>query len=48
MNVKKILYLDDGKLIERGTHDELLKLDNGRYKKFVETEARLSERTQAK
>ena len=43
----QILYLDDGKLIERGTHDELLKLDNGRYKKFVETEARLSERTQA-
>ena len=43
----QILYLDDGKLIERGTHDELLKLDNGRYRKFVETEARLSERTQA-
>ena len=44
----QILYLDDGKLIERGTHDELLKLDNGRYRKFVETEARLSERTGAK
>jgi len=43
----QILYLDDGKLIERGTHDELLKLANGRYRKFVETEARLSERTQA-
>ena len=35
----QILYLDDGKLIERGTHDELLKLANG-HRKFVETEAR--------
>ena len=39
-----ILYIDKGRLIESGSHDELMKIDGGRYRSFVETEARLSKR----
>lgn len=39
-----ILYIDKGRLIESGSHDELMKVDGGRYRNFVETEARLSRR----
>ena len=41
----RIVYLDEGRIIENGTHEILLALDNGRYRNFVETEARLSQRT---
>ena len=41
----RILYLDDGRLVENGTHDELMAVDGGRYRSFVETEARLSKRS---
>ena len=40
----RILYLDQGRLIEQGSHDELMAVDKGRYRNFVETEARLSRR----
>ena len=33
--VDEILLIDDGKVIERGSHDELMKKD-GAYKKFIE------------
>ncbi|MGI9221615.1 MAG: ABC transporter ATP-binding protein [Woeseiaceae bacterium] len=39
-----ILYIDKGRLIESGSHAELMKIDGGRYRNFVETEARLSKR----
>ncbi len=41
----RILYLDQGEIVENGAHDELMKIDNGRYRNFVETEARLSKRS---
>jgi subfamily B ATP-binding cassette protein MsbA len=33
-NSDKIVVLDDGRIIEQGTHNELLKLENGFYKKL--------------
>ena len=41
----RILYVDEGRLVESGSHDELMRIDDGRYRSFVETEARLSRRT---
>jgi ABC-type multidrug transport system fused ATPase/permease subunit len=40
----QILYLDDGEIVESGSHEELMQLPDGRYRSFVETEARLSKR----
>ena len=37
-----ILYLDSGKIIENGTHEELMRIGEGRYKSFVDTESSLS------
>jgi len=34
----QILYLDDGQLLEAGSHDELMQVENGHYRGFVETE----------
>ena len=31
----ELLVIDQGKLVERGTHDELMKLDNGIYQRLV-------------
>jgi ABC-type multidrug transport system fused ATPase/permease subunit len=39
-----ILYIDEGRLIEQGSHDELMQLQGGRYRSFVETEAQLARR----
>ncbi len=39
-----ILYIDQGQLIESGSHDELMTIEGGHYRNFVETEARLSRR----
>ncbi len=41
----RILHLDDGRLVENGSHDELMAIEGGRYRNFVETEARLSRRS---
>ena len=41
----RILYLDQGRIVENGTHQELMQIDGGRYRSFVETEARLSRRS---
>lgn len=41
----RILYLDQGRIVENGTHEELMKIDDGRYRNLVETEARLSRRS---
>lgn len=37
-----ILYLQDGKIIESGNHDALMRLPDGRYRTFVETESNLT------
>jgi ABC-type multidrug transport system fused ATPase/permease subunit len=37
----QIFYLDAGEIIEHGTHEQLLTIDDGRYRQFVETEAAL-------
>lgn len=41
----KILYLDGGEIVESGSHSELMQLPEGRYRRFVETEAKLSKRS---
>ena len=41
----QILYLDQGRILERGTHDELMAISDGRYRHFVETEAMLQRST---
>ena len=43
----RILYLDHGEILENGSHDELMAYERGRYRQFVETEARLSRRPTA-
>ena len=35
-NMDRIIFLDEGKIVEEGTHDELLKKENGLYKKLWE------------
>ena len=40
----RLLYLDEGTIVENGTHAELMANPNGRYRRFVDTEARLSQR----
>ena len=37
----QIIYMDQGEILERGTHAELMALDGGRYRSFVETDAGL-------
>ena len=37
-----ILYLDRGRIIENGTHEELMRIGEGRYKAFVDAESSLS------
>ena len=37
-----ILYLDEGRIVESGSHDALMAIDNGRYRAFVEAESHLS------
>jgi len=37
-----ILYLDEGRIIESGNHQELMQREGGRYRAFVEAETNLS------
>ena len=32
----KIVFLEEGELVEQGTHNELMSLPSGRYRKFVD------------
>lgn len=37
-NADNIAFLEDGKVVEAGSHDELLNIEDGRYRRFVEAE----------
>ena len=37
-----ILYLDEGRIVESGSHGELMAIQSGRYRTFVETESDLA------
>ena len=39
-----ILYINQGRLVENGSHKELMQIKDGHYRNFVNTEARLSSR----
>ena len=36
----QILFLDEGRILERGSHEELMALPNGGYRRFVELQTR--------
>ena len=38
-----ILYLDEGRIIESGSHDQLMAMADGRYRAFVEAESQLAQ-----
>ena len=38
-----ILYLDGGQIVESGSHEELMLLEGGRYRAFVEAESHLTD-----
>lgn len=35
-NADQILFVEDGRIVERGSHDELMAIENGAYRRFVE------------
>jgi ABC-type multidrug transport system fused ATPase/permease subunit len=37
-NADQIAFLEDGRIVEKGSHDELTRMENGRYRAFVEAE----------
>ena len=39
-NADQILFVDHGRIIERGSHDQLMTLPDGAYRRFVELQAR--------
>jgi len=44
-NADNILVINDGKLVEAGTHDELLKIESGHYKYLYEMQFQNTETT---
>ena len=39
MQADRIVFLEDGKIQEEGSHDALMAKDNGRYKRFVDLQS---------
>ncbi len=42
-NADQIAFLDDGQILEVGSHDELMEIPGGKYRQFVDAEIRGSE-----
>lgn len=42
-----ILYLDEGRIVESGNHEQLMALENGAYRAFVEAEMTLTDTTRS-
>ncbi len=42
-----ILYLDSGRIVESGDHETLMQIENGRYRRFVESESNLTNRSES-
>ena len=40
MHADEIVYLDGGRIVERGNHDELVKLEGGRYRELYDLQTR--------
>ncbi len=40
----RILFMSDGKIIEQGTHQELLEIENGKYRELFQSQKELYER----
>ena len=40
MHADEIVYLDGGRIVERGSHDELVKLEGGRYRELYDLQTR--------
>jgi ABC-type multidrug transport system fused ATPase/permease subunit len=38
-NADRILFLDRGRIVEEGTHEQLMAIETGRYREFVEIQA---------
>ena len=38
-NADKIVFLDDGRIVEQGRHDELMAVTKGRYRQYVELQS---------
>ena len=41
-NADQILVLEDGKIIEKGTHSDLLEQENGLYHKLIQLQMELN------
>jgi len=39
----RLIFVDDGRILEEGTHDELMRIESGRYRRMVDLHRRLSE-----
>jgi ABC-type multidrug transport system fused ATPase/permease subunit len=39
-NADRIAFIEDGRIIEQGSHDELMRLTGGRYRRFVDLQVR--------
>ncbi len=44
-NADKLIVLEDGRIAEEGTHDELLEIEGGLYRKLVEMQTQLGKET---
>ena len=46
-NANRILVINEGELVEQGTHDELMQIEGGQYKHLYEMQFRNQDKTNA-
>ena len=44
-HANKIIFLEDGKLHEQGNHEELMAIEDGHYRRFVELQTTAAEQS---